>query len=152
MQIAETKNKKSSFSRCSFCWGIAFFLVILIFGVSVANASGGIVPCGGTGQSMCTICDLIKGLNDIIQYLLRIAVGLALTIFTVAGVMYIVSVGNSGTTEMAKNAMKNAIIGFVIILVAWLAIDILLNVVGAKADLGITGVTKWGTFDCNATN
>ncbi|MEI8344259.1 MAG: pilin [Candidatus Moraniibacteriota bacterium] len=114
------------------------------------TASGGIISCGRGGQPMCTLCDLIIGIHAIIIYLLKIAIGLALTIFTVAGVMYIVSVGNSGMIELAKGAMKNAILGFVIILAAWLMINTLLLVIGARTNLGITGVTVWGKFECAA--
>jgi len=116
------------------------------------TAAGGIVSCGRGGQPMCTLCDLIRGLNIIIQYLLRIAIGLALTIFMVAGVIYIVSIGNSGTIEQAKNAMKDALIGLIIILAAWLMINTALRVIGANDNLGITGVTAWGTFECTGTH
>jgi ABC-type nickel/cobalt efflux system permease component RcnA len=145
------KNKKRFLLLGLFSSGIVFFLMFSIFWTAKADAAGGIVPCG-TGQTMCTLCDLIKGINNIVQYLLRIAIGLALTIFTVAGVMYIVSVGDSGTIETAKGAMKNAAIGFVVILAAWLMVNTLLLVIGANSNLGVAGVTSWGNFDCTASN
>lgn len=114
--------------------------------------AGGIVQCGRGGQEMCTLCDLIKGLNIIIHYLLKIAIVVALTAITVGGGMYVISTGNSKMIDMAKGAMKNAVIGLVIMLSAWLLINTLLLALGASSNLGITGVTVWGNFDCAASN
>ena len=121
-------------------------------GIPGTTEAGGIIQCGRGGQNMCTICDLIKGLNIIIQYLLRIAVVVALTSITVGGGMYVVSTGNPGMTDLAKGAMKNAGIGLVVILTAWLMINTLLFTLGASSSLGIAGVTAWGDFECAASH
>lgn len=111
---------------------------------------GGIIQCGRGGQNMCTLCDLIKGLNDIIQYIMKIAIGLALAMFTVGGGIYVISVGEPKMIEMGKGAMKNAAIGFAIIFSAWLIINTLLFAIGASSNLGISGVSSWGNFQCAA--
>ena len=101
---------------------------------------------------MCTLCDLIKGFHDIIQYLIKIAIGVALATIAISGGMYAVSVGEPKMIELAKGAMKNALIGLVIILSAWLIINTLLLAIGTRTNLGIGGVTSWGKFECTANS
>ncbi|NTV41527.1 MAG: hypothetical protein HGA61_04645 [Candidatus Moranbacteria bacterium] len=131
---------------------VAFFLIGLFFFVHNASAAGGLVPCGKTGEAMCTLCDLIKGINGIIQYLLKLSVGVALTAIAVGGVIYAASVGNPKMIETAKEAMKNALIGLLIILTAWLIINTLLLAIGTQTNLGVNGVTSWGKFECTANS
>lgn len=107
----------------------------------------GIVACGRPGQSMCTLCDLIAGLNNVIQYLMKISIGVALLAMTIGGVMYVVSAGDSGLIDKAKGAIKNASIGFVIIFAAYLIVDTTINYLGTSDGMGIK-VTSWGKFEC----
>ena len=134
-------------------------------GVPLSNpAPGGIITCGKSGQTeidpatrqtvpaMCHLCDIIAGMNVIIQYLMWLAIFVALAVFTAAGIMYIISAGGSKMIEMAKSAMKNAVIGFIVIFAAYLIIDgIVLRSLGAYPDLGIK-VTSWGQFVCDPGN
>ena len=110
--------------------------------------AGGIVPCGRGGQNMCTLCDLIRGLNVIIQYIMKIAIGVSLLAIAIGGILYTISAGESAAMEKAKSTIKSAIFGFVIILAAWLIINTAISALGANIDLGI-GVTGWGEFKCN---
>jgi len=116
---------------------------------------GGLIQCGRPGQRMCTLCDLIKGMNIIIHYLMRIAVGVALLAVAIGGVMYVVSAGDSGLIETAKSTMKNAAWGFVLIFAGFLIINTTIDYIGAKKDVNgnLTfgmNITSWGQFDCNA--
>lgn len=113
--------------------------------------AGGIVSCGRPGQDMCTLCDLIKGMNIIIKYLMRIAVGVVLLMFTIGGVMYIVSAGDSGLIERGKTTMLNSVWGFLIIFAGFLIINTTISYIGTKPGMGIN-VTSWGNFDCNPGN
>ncbi len=113
--------------------------------------AGGVIQCGRAGQRMCTLCDLIKGMNDIIKYLMRIAVGVALAAITIGGGIYIVSVGDPKMIETAKGAMKYAAIGLVVIFSAWLIINTLLVSLGTFPGLGIGGASSWGDFQCAAS-
>lgn len=133
-----------------------FLVVVFIIGTGffpIHNAlAEALVPCGRTGQPMCTLCDLIKGIYDIVQYIIKIAVWVTLTAIAIGGGMYALSAGNSNMIELAKGAMKKALIGLVIVLTAWLMVNTLLLVIGTQSNLGITGVVSWGKFECAATN
>lgn len=115
-----------------------------------STETGGIVSCGRGGQNMCTLCDLIMGIKDVIDYLLKIAVGIAVLAICIGGILYIVSVGDPGLIEMGKNAMKNALIGIVICVLAFIIINTAMLLIGTQTNLGI-GVTNWYTFDCSAS-
>ncbi|MEI7891162.1 MAG: pilin [bacterium] len=115
-------------------------------GTTIDNS--GIIKCGRPGQEMCTLCDLIAGMNNIIQYLMKIAVGVALLAMTIGGVMYVISAGDGNMTGMAKKAITNAAIGFVIIFAAYLIINTLINYIGTKPGMGIN-ITSWGNFTCS---
>lgn len=119
--------------------------------------AGGIIQCGRGGQDMCTLCDIIKGMNTIIKYLMKIAIGVALLAMAIGGVMYIISAGDSGLIDTAKSTLKNAAIGFVIIFAGYLIINTTINYIGSKknaageATFGMN-ITSWGNFDCNPSN
>lgn len=130
------------------------FVVYNFAAVSSAQAANGIITCG-RGQNMCTLCDLIGGMNNIIQYLMRISIGVALLAMAVGGVMYIVSAGDGDLIKSAKGTMTNAAKGFVIIFTAFLIINTTINYIGSKknasgvATFGMN-ITSWGKFDCSA--
>lgn len=111
--------------------------------------AGGIVSCGRPGQNMCTLCDLIRGMNIIIKYLMKISVGVALLAVTIGGVMYVISAGDPTMTGQAKSTMKNAGIGFVVIFAGYLIINTTISYLGAKSTLGMKTTTTWGNFECN---
>lgn len=130
--------------------GAMFFIVPL-------SAKAAIITCG-TGREMCTLCDIISGMKTIIDYLMKLSVGVALLAVTIGGVMYIVSAGDSGLIDQAKSTMKNAAIGFVIIFAGWLIINTTITYIGSKKD-ATTGkatfgmnITSWGEFDCTAAD
>lgn len=121
----------------------------------IQDDPSGIIQCGRPGQRMCTLCDLIKGINTVIQYIMKIAIGIAILAITIGGVMYVVSAGDSGLIEMAKTTMKNAVIGFVLVFAAFLIINTTMQYLGTKKNaqgeptFGFN-ITSWGQFDCTA--
>lgn len=122
--------------------------------VGIYNANAALVTCG-TGSSMCTLCDMIKGMNIIIKFLMNLAVGVALLAFAIGGVMYVISAGEKGMIEMGKSAMKNAAKGFVIIFAGYLIINMTISYLGAKTDINGNptfgmNITSWGNFECTA--
>lgn len=119
----------------------------IVPGKADAETSKGLVKCGKAEQRMCTLCDLISGLNTIIVYLRNIVLVVALTSIVVAGIMYIVSFGEQKLIGNAKTIIKNALIGVIVMLAAWLIVNSTIRILGAKTDLGIR-VQSWDTFIC----
>jgi hypothetical protein len=115
---------------------VAFASAVLVVAPTIASAAVGIptiVPCGGTGQSACTVCDLAKVAQNILNAGIYLAVILSAVLFAWAGFLYLTNVGNSSGVARAKEIFSNILIGLVIILASWLVIDIVMRTfVGAS--------------------
>lgn len=121
-----------------------FLVGVLAFPVAVSAA--GLVPCATSesGDAMCTLCDLFKLIKNIIDWLMGILAIVALVILVVAAIMYIVSTGNSKLVESAKDAIKNTLFGFAIVLLAW----VIINVVFFVLPTGAKYKDNWWTMSC----
>lgn len=113
------------------------------------------IKCGRSGQRMCTLCDLIAGLDIIIKFIMEISVGIGILAFAAGGVMYVVSAGDPGMKGKANKTMESAAIGFVIIFAGWLIVNTVILSLGSQtnangeATFGMN-VTGWGKFECSA--
>lgn len=138
--------KFSNFRRLAF-----LFILAISFFPTVSRAA--LVPCGRTGQPMCTLCDFIIGIKGLIDYGFKIMVVVALAMLIITGVIYTISAGNEGMMTMAKDRLKNVLIGFTIILGAWLIINTVMWVMGTRGASdkgGVLGikVNSWNSFSC----
>lgn len=127
-------------------WGFMRALlsgVVFVFPLTVL--AEGLVPCGRTGQEMCKLCDLFKGIQNVINWLMGALAIAALTILVAAAIMYIASAGNSKTVETAKEAIKSTLFGFAIVLLAWLII----NTVFFVLPIGDAKYKNWWTISCS---
>jgi len=123
-------------------------LLMMLSPIYFVNA--GLVPCGGTAtdsKEACTICDLATGIQKIVNFVTKL-VGITLVvIIVVAGVMYIVSAGNPSMTTMAKTAMKNSVIGAIVVLTAFVLINFILVAISkggpSTGDLSGMGSKNW---------
>lgn len=138
-------------------WTLSFFLfivlgIILLVPEGTAEAAG-LVPCGGRGESPCTLCHFIVGIHGIIAWFMSVMVFLALTIITAMGVLYIVSGGNEGLTKTAKGGLSSALVGILIVLFAWLIINVLMFwILPTNDDLGVQAdfkITSGFQFNCS---
>lgn len=113
-----------------------------------------IVKCGRGPDisSACTLCDIVKGVADLITFIRNIMVFIALAVITAMGIMYIVSAGNSGMMETAKKGIWAALAGITIVLLAWVVVNtVAYTVLGAKNDLGVGAsfsIAGGFTFNC----
>lgn len=122
---------------------LAFLLVPV-----VTNAA--LVPCGKTADgTMCTLCDLIVGIQNLARYIMSIMIVFGILAIVIAGILYIVSAGTPGLMGMAKAAIRNALIGTLVCLLAFLIIATVMNVLVAKTNLGVQRATNWYTFQCS---
>ncbi len=132
---------------------IAVFLVLPFQNVKAEEAKeGGLVPCGH--DRPCTTCDLIVGIKGVIDFLTRLMVFVGLFVITIAGVIWIVSAGDSGLISKAKSAIKNVLIGIVVVLTAWLVIVFIMGALSADdiedkhGGVSLTKKSAW-SFECS---
>lgn len=146
------------------------FLVIIFTGLSFSFASAqeftakdpgwqGIVPCGrydgANGETdICTLCHLILGIQRIVQYGLYIVIAFAFAGIFIAGVMYVISSGDEGMITQAKGFLSATLIGFSVVLGAWIIVNTTLWIIGSDkydSGLGIQSETWW-KFSCSGVS
>lgn len=109
--------------------------MVLLLAPTLAMAAGltTVVPCGNSGQAACTVCDLAKLAQNILNDGIYIAVFMSALLFAWAGFLYLTNVANSGQHSKAVEVFKNVVIGLVIILASWLVVDVVMRtLVGAS--------------------
>src|SRR3989344_2589393 len=106
-----------------------FVLIILIVPVATANAgdttfTGSIVPqCGGgPGETECNICHLEQLIQNLMRFAIFFAVLVATGLFAYAGILMLSAGGNQGQVEKAKSIFTNVLIGFIVLLDAFLVV------------------------------
>jgi hypothetical protein len=116
--------------------------------VSAQVAPGGFVPCEG---DVCSACDLVSMTNVIITWLFGIMFIVFAIVMLVAGFGLVTSGGNQAALDAAKSKFRNAIIGIIIALAAWVIVDtIMRGLVKGDGDLGatFTGFGPWSEVQC----
>lgn len=111
---------------------LSLFVFAIFLSVKFVYAAG-LVPCGGEGEDVCTICHLIIGIYGIIEQIRNWTIIVGLFVITLAGIMWIVSAGGN-LAQTAKKAITNTVIGIVIMLSAWLIIVFLLSLIAYKPE------------------
>ncbi len=80
-------------------------------------------PIDGAGMA-----DILRILDGIRTLLVGLLVGLAVASLTYAGVRYVISAGDPMSVEKAKSAVKAAVVGFAIALLAPLLIGLVKHI------------------------
>jgi len=108
----------------------AYFLKLvivlpLIFSPTLALAQeGGIVPCNGLD---CNFGSFLQLGQNIIDFLLIVSIPLAVIAFVYAGFLYLTAGGSEGQIKKAHSVFGKVLIGFIIILSAWLIVNTILD-------------------------
>lgn len=90
----------------------------------VSSAYSGLIPCSGPD---CNYSSLLQLGNNIINYCIVIGTSIFSLVFMYAGYLYLTANGDTGQIGKAHGLFWNAIVGFVIMLSAWLIIDFILT-------------------------
>lgn len=121
--------------------------VIAIFLSPMMASARGLVPCGGEGEPRCDLCYLVVGFRNLVDFFLRLLVWVALAGVAISGLMYVISAGSEKMITQSKGFLKASLIGFVVVLTAWLMVNVTMRVLAARSDLGIA-VSGWNDFSC----
>lgn len=107
----------------------AFILSGLLF-LPLTTLAAGIVPdCGlGASQYMCQACHLAALTHNILVWLVSLAVAAATLMFAYAGFLYVTAAANHGNIDSAKRIFGQVLLGLILVLTAWLIIDLTLRV------------------------
>ena len=126
--------------KTTLVFSIALFIIVVPF-FALAQGIGPIVPqnCGKEGQPSCNFSHLIQLANTLITFLIRISSFLAAIAFTYVGWLYVTSGGDSGKKSEAKGILMKVVIGFVLVLGAWLIVKLILTSLGYGGGPGFIG-------------
>jgi hypothetical protein len=127
------------------------FAIALVAPVSHVEAGGfaeSIVQCGGQGQPECNICDFESLIQRLMRFAIYISVLIATGLFAYAGLLMLSAGGNSGQVEKAKGIFTAVIIGFVVLLGAFLIVDTIMKAFlkGSAGEVGDFG--PWNDIVC----
>ncbi len=126
---------------------IALILLCVFVVTPFAHAqsfAGPIVPdCGG---GPCQACHLVKLADNLLRFGIYLATVIATLILVYAGILYITSASNPSNISKAHSLFGNVILGFIIILIAWIVVATLLRVF-----LGQGKALPWEQLTCNVT-
>jgi hypothetical protein len=105
-----------------------------------AASAAGLVPCNGPD---CEACDLVKLGQNVINFLIEISAAVGALMFAIGGFMMVTSGGDSGKVKTATGIMTNVVIGFIILLAAWLIVDTVM-----KTFVGERLGRPWNEIQC----
>lgn len=126
-------------------------LVFILSPLSLANtalALPQIIPqaCLDDGDK-CELCHLTGLISNIMEFLIAFGVLFGVVMVAVAGFQLVLSGGNESAKEQAKTRIMNIVWGFLIILIAYLAVSTVLSVLSGKS------LSEWGeTLECVPQN
>jgi hypothetical protein len=142
---------------------LTLFSVTLLI-VPLVPAEAGLIPCGltvddtnqaGDQTVKCTLCHLVVGINSIIVFLRNVMSAVAIAVIVAMAFIYITSAGDEGRMRFAKGGIAAALIGFAIILLAWVIVNFVLSI----RDTSGTSIFNstlvrvgWDSFQCNTTS
>ena len=119
-------------------------------------ASAALVPCGAssvptaTGSLSCDLCYLGQLIQNIINFLIGLSIPLAAALFAWAGVMYFTAGGSEERIGKAHKIFTNVLIGFLVVLGAWLLVQTTLKAL-FKDDFFLSIGGSWNTLNCGGT-
>lgn len=102
--------------------------------------NSGLVPCGYGKEYDCGTDDVVNLANGLIEFLISMLGVIAVIALVYSGFRMVMSAGNETEWRKAKETFSNIVIGIIIILSAWLVVDLVLS--------GLTetgGLNEWLT-------
>ncbi len=121
---------------------LANIFVLLIFvvpAVSFAQDTG-LVPCKGPE---CEACHVVQLAQNILTWVINIMASIIALIFVIGGIKMVMSAGDTGAVKQARKMITNSVIGFIILLTAWLIMDTVLKTFVNEGAIG-----PWHQIEC----
>ena len=120
--------------------GITVLSLLVLFGLIALSVAPALAEAEIPGTGNWWVPDVFEGedydLQDIIAFVINVAFGLAglvaVIYLIVGGFRYVTSGGNPDTVELAKGTILNAIIGLIVILIAFLIVQFILRAIGVS--------------------
>lgn len=141
------ENKAMSKKLIIFLTLAVVFLPLVAFAAQtpaelLSGSGGGLVPqCEG---AFCRACDLIELSSNVINFAIAFSVIIATLMFAYAGILYVTAASKSDQVKKAHGVFVNVFVGLVIVLTAWLLVNITFSVLTGR------GLAIWTDISCIA--
>lgn len=126
-----------------------------------------LVPCGRSCDNpdtyeneaaVCTLCHLLLLIRNITDWIFMVMTYIAFAVLVAMGILYIVSTGKPQLIGVAKSGIWAALVGFAIVLLGWVAINVILMVLAdgvlgtdtASFSIKDSKTGKWFEYNCDA--
>ncbi len=121
---------------------IPILTFLFLITVTVVEARG-LVPCGGEGEDKCQMCHFVQLGQRILEWFILVSASIIAVMFAWGGFEWVMSGGNTGKIQKGKDKMINALIGFLIILGAYLVVN---TIMVTFVDQSV--VSNWNSIQC----
>jgi hypothetical protein len=101
----------------------------------------GSLACAGADGRNCSLNDFVQVGISVVKLIYALAGSLALLYFIYGGIMWVISGGNPDRVKKGQDAIKNAVIGLVIIFASYMIINFVMTSLGYK----MNGAAVWNT-------
>ncbi len=128
---------------------LLILITVLLVLPSFVLAEGGLVPCGGTGQQACTLCDLIGLGQSLLNLFIKVILFyVALFMLLYAGFLIITDKNKKQGYEM----IKKVLIGIIVVLLAWTIVNTIIYILAPKAvdNNGKSLLKNWNKIECGS--
>jgi len=112
----------------------AILLTTVFFSVPFYSHARGLVPCGGykdaagtQREDPCNVCDMFSIVAIVTNWLIAAAGVYAVFQIVNAGFWLVISMGNEENIKKWRGALSNAVIGFVLVMIAYILINTTVN-------------------------
>ncbi len=122
---------------------LLLFAPLFVFAQAQEGEKEGLIPCG-TENDPCDACDFWQMLLNLYNLLLGLAGIVAVIFMVVNGFQYVVAVGDEEMIGKAKEGLKKAIIGLLLIGASY----VIINTILVAMQFNLDGEAKWGSVPC----
>jgi len=105
---------------------IVMFMPAFAFAVTGAGSDPGLIPCDGV-EVACNYGHFIELIDRVMDFLIQAAVVIAPILFAWAGYLYVTAAGKPAQIAKAHTVFKDVLIGFAIMLFAWVVVNTIAN-------------------------
>lgn len=121
-------------------------LLSILVTPDTVSAQGLVPACSGNS---CGTCDLIVMANSIVSWLITMLAVVFAALMVVAGFGLVTSGGNQSALDAAKSKFTNGIVGFIIVLAAYLIVDTFMAALLRSNGGSSTGFGPWSEVTCS---
>ncbi|MDC1205483.1 pilin [Candidatus Pacebacteria bacterium] len=119
---------------------VVAFIVGLV--PDVVSAAGGLVTCDGPD---CNLCTFVSMINKVKNFIISILVIASVILLAVTGVQMAINGGNGDALKILKDRLTNIIIGFLLVIAAWVIVDTILKTLVTDQK-----ILNWSTLTTSA--